>query len=128
MKRFVTSILLFATAAILSATLLWGATCSTKGVQNTAVLWVTFPGITPPSSVTYQSLHDAFFGTSDPSLDRYWQEASYGQTSAAGDVFGPYTLTGTYSCLNMTQFISDAVTAAAAAGVNFQNYDRVSIV
>src|SRR5262245_1752820 len=62
--------------------------CSTTGVQNMAVLLVTFPGVTPPATVTPQSMHDIFFSTTGHSLDGYWREASYGRTSATGDVFG----------------------------------------
>src|SRR5207245_105116 len=62
------------------------ANCSTKGAQKTAVFLVTWPGATVPSTVTPQSVHDIFFGTTGRSLDALWREASYGQTSATGDV------------------------------------------
>src|SRR5262249_41596656 len=64
------------------------AVCSTTGAQNTVVLLVTFPGVAPPANVTQQSVHDIFFSPSGHSLDGFWREASYGRTSAAGDVFG----------------------------------------
>jgi M6 family metalloprotease-like protein len=102
--------------------------CSTTGAQNVAVLLVTFPGITPPSTVTAQSVYNLFFGTTDPSLNGYWAQASYGKTSPAGNVFGWYTLSGAYSCSNINQFVDDAVAAAASAGVNFQTYNRVFVV
>src|SRR5262249_53107530 len=56
--------------------------CSTIGVQKTAVLLVTFPGLTPPVGVTPQSVYDTFFGAAGRSLDGFWREASYGKTSA----------------------------------------------
>src|SRR5260370_16837773 len=68
----------------------------TTGVQNVIVILATFPGVTPPPNITPQSVHDMFFGTS-PSVNSFWQETSYGTTSATGDVFGWFTLTGTYS-------------------------------
>jgi M6 family metalloprotease-like protein len=102
--------------------------CSTKGAQNTAVLLVTFPGVTLPATVTPQTLSDIFFGTSTGvSMDGFLREASYGQTSATGTVFGPYTLTGSYtSCSDVgTAVLNDAIAAAIASGVNLNNYTRV---
>ncbi len=102
--------------------------CSTTGAQNVVVLLVTFPGVTPPSTVTPQSVHDIFFSTTGPSVDGYWREASYGQTSATGDVYGWYTLSGSYSCSTITQMRDDAIAAASASGVSFSNGSRVFIV
>ncbi len=103
--------------------------CSTTGVQKTIVILATFPGVTPPSTLTPQSVSGMFFSATAPSLTSYWQEASYGSTSAAGDVFGWYTLTGSYNgCQSLNQVQSDAMSAAAASGANFQNYDRVVVV
>jgi len=104
--------------------------CSTTGAQNTAVLLVTFPNVTLPSTVTQSSLNDIFFGTSGISMDGFLREASYGQTWAAGDVFGPYTLTGSYnSCSDVGgAVLNDAITAAVGGGANLQNYSRVFLV
>lgn len=99
--------------------------CNTTGIQNTAVLIVTFPGITVPTFSP--SLSDLFFGPA-PSLTSYWQEASYNATSATGGVFGPFTLSGSYSCSTINQLIADSLGAAAVAGVDFNNYDRIDIV
>jgi len=99
--------------------------CSTTGVQQVAVLVVTFPGIAVPNFSP--SLYDQFFGPAS-SLTGYWQEASYGVTSATGNVFGPFTLSGTYSCSNVRQFMDDSIAAAAASGVDFNIYKRVNIV
>ncbi len=103
--------------------------CSTTGVQNTAVLLVNFQDVA--ISVTPQQVYNVFFDTSTGhSLNGFWQEASYGQTSAAGSVFGPYTVgpSSSYSCLNLSQFFNDAVAAATAAGVKLQNYTRINLV
>src|SRR5437867_2053990 len=101
--------------------------CSTKGVQNTLVLLTTYAGTTLPTTVTPQSVQDIFFGTSGRSLDGFWKEASYGQTSAAGDVF-TYNLPGTYSRGNIDQMRDDVIAAASATGVNVQNYSRIVLV
>ncbi|HEY6129619.1 MAG TPA: NEW3 domain-containing protein [Candidatus Acidoferrum sp.] len=103
--------------------------CSTTGAQNVAVLIVNFQDATV--AVTPQQVSDIFFDTSSGhSLNGYWQEASYNQTLATGNVFGPYTIgnSSSYSCLNMTQMFDDAVAAATLAGANLQNYTRFNIV
>jgi len=105
------------------------STCSTTGVQNTAVLLVNFQDAA--LTVTPREASDVFFDTSTGrSLNGFWQEASYGRASAAGSIFGPYTLgpSTSYSCLNAIQIFYDAVTRAAAAGVHLQNYTRINII
>ena len=101
--------------------------CSTTGVQNTAVLLTTFPSVTPPSTVTPTGVYDVFFGSSGRSLDGFWREASYGKTSATGNVFGWYTLDQAYTCSNYS-LLADAAITAASADVNFQDYTRVFVV
>lgn len=117
-----------AIALVLSPTMASAQTCSTTGEQNVAVLLVTFPGFTPPAGADAQSMNNLFFGTAPPSLDGYWREVSYGQTGATGNVYGWFTLSGSYSCSNTSQFVSDSLTAAANAGVNLQAYTRVFVV
>jgi M6 family metalloprotease-like protein len=116
-----------AAGGTVTGTALPAASCGTTGTQNSAVLLVNFPGTTAPAGVTQASMNSLFFGTS-PSLDGYWKDASYGQTGTTGSVFGWYTLSGTYTCSSVPQFIADAVDAAANGGVNFQNYSRVFVV
>src|SRR5215467_1799383 len=99
-----------------------GQTCSTIGPQNIGVIMVTLPGVTPPSWVTPDYVNGLFFSETDPSLNRFWQQASLGQTSAQGTVVGWYTLNGTYSCSDNTPFITDALNAAISDGLQLQNY------
>jgi M6 family metalloprotease-like protein len=101
--------------------------CSTTGPQRSVVLLVTFPGVTPPSTVTPQSIYDIFFGSTGRSLDTYWREVSYGQTWASGDVFGWFTLDQVYSCSDHYN-LRDAAIRAADPYVDFRNYTRVFIV
>ena len=103
------------------------ATCSTQGVQNTIVLLVTFPGITPPANVTTSSVTDIFFGASGKTVNGYWKEASYNKASAAGDVKGWYTLDRVYTCDEYYAMRTAAITAADA-DVTFPNYTRLFIV
>ncbi len=117
-----------ATTGVLTSSATTALTCSTAGPQNTAVLLVTFPGLTPPSYTTLQSVHEAFFGTAGYSLDGYWREASYGKASATGNVFGWYTLSTSYTCATTDQMRAEAIAMASNAGVNLQNYTRLFMV
>lgn len=111
-----------------TATITTGLSCSTTGVQNTAVILATWAGATVSPTVTPQSIQDAFFGTGGHSLDGFWREASYGKTSATGDVFGWYTLSQPYTCNTGSLMRDEAIAMAAAQGVNFQNYTRVFVI
>lgn len=105
------------------------SSCSTSGAQNLAVLIVNFQDA--QVAVTPQQVSNVFFDSSTGhSLNGYWQESSYGQTWAAGSVFGPYTVgaSGSYTCVNVAQVFYDAVAAATAAGVNLQGYTRINII
>lgn len=64
--------------------------CSTTGPQNIAYLLATMPSAsTFPSGFTPSFFQQTAFGTSGLTLNTYWQESSYGLTSATGQVFGP---------------------------------------
>ncbi len=101
--------------------------CSPTGQQNTVVLLVTFPGVTPTAGVTTQTVYSAVFGTSGRSLDGFWREASYDRAWATGNVYGWYTLDAAYTCDQPDQMLAAAI-KAADADVNFQNYTRVVVV
>jgi M6 family metalloprotease-like protein len=109
-------------------TVLPGASCSTTGDQKTVVLLLNLPDSPLPAAVTPAAVQNVFFGTSGQSVNGYLQEASYGLTSASGDVLGPFTLGGSYASCSTAQMETDAIAAATAAGVNFQNYSRVVLV
>ncbi len=104
------------------------ASCGTTGVQNIAVMLVTFPGVTPPAALTPAAAHDMFFDPNGPSLNGFWQEASYGQTSASGDVFGWYTLDRSYTCSEMDAARDTAIARAVAEGADFQKYNRIFVL
>jgi M6 family metalloprotease-like protein len=105
-----------------------GANSATTGAQNIAVILVTFPSVALPANLTPQSLQQIFFATTGQSVNGYLQEVSYGQTSATGDVFGPFELGGDYSSCNTVQLEDDAVAASVAAGANFNNYTQVFVI
>lgn len=105
--------------------------CTTTGPQNTAVLLVNLPGNPLPAKVTASSVQDIFFASNTPgvSLNGFLGEASYGQASASGVVLGPYNLTGTYSgCSSLGSVLTDAFSAATAAGANLNDYSRIFLV
>ncbi|MCI0602062.1 NEW3 domain-containing protein [bacterium] len=112
---------------ILGESVAAATTCSTSGNQNTVVLLVTFPGISPPSGVTTQTVYDAFFGATGRTVDKYWREASYNQASASGAVYGWYTLNQLYTC-DQYDAIRSAAIAAADPDVNFTQYTRLFII
>jgi M6 family metalloprotease-like protein len=103
-------------------------TCGTTGVQNIAVLLVSFSDT--PVAVTPATASNIFFGNDGGvSLNGYWQEASYGQTSATGNVL-PLTIgpEANYSCTNNNQIFFDAVTAAKNAGIELTAYQRINVI
>lgn len=98
------------------------AQCTTIGPQNIAVIMVTTPSKPSfPDGVTADSVYKSFFASAagDLSLNNYWQETSYGLTSAVGKVFGPFPVTVDpacqYSASEGTASINDDFTAAALA-------------
>jgi M6 family metalloprotease-like protein len=103
-----------------------GPMCTTTGPQKSVVLLVTFPGV-PAPNITPSAVHDIFFATSGHSVSEYWREASYGATTATGDVFGWYTLDANYTCDQSTS-IRDAAIAAADRDVDFTQYNRIFII
>jgi len=103
------------------------AGCTNQGVQNVAVILISFPGIPLPTSVTNAGVYNIFFANTGRSVKRYWEEASYGKASAAGNVFGPYELSTTYTC-DQYYAMRDAAIAAADADAVFTSYTRVMIV
>jgi len=59
------------------------------------------------------------------SLNSYWEESSYGQTSATGEVFGPFALTSDFDCTDNDNLAAAAIRAASS--VDFTQFDRVAL-
>ena len=98
--------------------------CTTTGPQRVAVLLVQFSGgASLPAWATPAYFNDAIFSTTNPSLNRYWQENSSGLTTATGGAYGPYTIQP--SCSTST---IKSRAKAAATNVNFNNFERVMII
>jgi hypothetical protein len=107
--------------------------CTTTGVQNVAVLMFTMPSSPPfPAGFTPSYFQQLFFGPSTgqlatDSVNSVWQEASYAQTSAAGQVLGPFALSQDYDC-NHTSDMQTAAISAVDALVDFTQFTRLALV
>jgi len=102
--------------------------CSTTGPQNIAYLMATMPGGPAfPAAWTPAAVQQAAFGNSAVSLNTFWKEASYGLTSATGQVFGPFALTQNFACDQLDP-LQSAVLQAAAGTVDFTQFTRYAIV
>jgi uncharacterized protein (TIGR03437 family) len=107
--------------------------CTTTGVQNIAVILVTMPSFpTLPPGYTVDAVRQAFFGdpTKSPgnmTLNGWWNEASHGQISATGGVFGPFALSQDYTC-ELDDDLFTAALAAADSSLDFTKFTRVAVV
>lgn len=107
--------------------------CTTTGAQQIAVLAVTTPSNPSfPAGFTPAALQREFFGAStgslaSDSLNSYWQEASYGRTSALGQVIGPLALNRDFTCDQLEDLLTAAV-AAADSSLDFTRFSRVAVV
>ena len=103
------------------------------GLQTYAVLIVTGPATpTFPNGWTASSIQNLFFGSSGETLNTFWQEGSYGKTSATGEVYGPFALPSQYTCRATDLSDSDALRKAAITAaqdtVDFTQFNRIAIV
>lgn len=106
------------------------AQCTTTGPQNIAVLTVTTPANPAlPAAWNNAALQQAYFAQSGLSLNTFWQDASYGLTSATGQVFGPFALSANYDCSNLElDGLASAAISAASSSVDFTRYTRIGII
>ena len=109
---------------------------SPLGEQRIAVLMITTPGSPPLPAGIDAILRQDFFGPPTgtlitESLDTFWRQASYGQTYATGQVFGPFALSQDYPCAMMTQSFGELATAAINAAdstVDFRQFNHIVVV
>lgn len=103
--------------------------CSPLGDQRVAVLIVKFPAATPafPAGMDQAGYWNQVLFGAYPSVNTFWNEVSQGQTSASGDVYGPFTLNAMYDCTTTSAMQTAAITAAQGT-VDFSQYNRVVIV
>ena len=92
---------------------------ATMGEQRIAVLLVNFAD-NAVQPITAASANTLVFD----SIDKYYQEASFGQTWFKGQVFGYYTIAMSKSVCDPYGMASQAEAAAAAAGVDLSAFNR----
>lgn len=90
------------------------------GVKTVAVVLVNFADDTRQPWTTAQARSVVFDGTS--SVNTYYQDASDGQVSLSGDVFGYVTVTKDNVGCDWSQWGADARSQAIAAGMPLGNY------
>ncbi len=97
--------------------------CTVEGDQKVAALLLKTPGAEQPA-LTAEEVQQSLFGNPGPSLDGYWRDASYGQTSASGDVFGWFTVPGQIGCDGLGAFAMSAIQTAWQT-VDLTPYTRI---
>ena len=92
---------------------------NTFGTQSTLVMLVNFQddAIQP---YTVSDMQTTFSGT----VNDFFMQNSYGQTSIAPTVVGWYTIPDSVNSCNLTQIAADAQNAATTAGVHLASYTR----
>jgi len=100
-------------------------TCTATGQQNIAVILVSFPSKALLSSVTPKLMRKSFFGTG-LTVNNFLMESSFGQTTATGDVLGPFLLDADY--FDQPLAARDTALAAAAPSANLTKYNRIFVV
>ena len=105
------------------------AVCSTLGNQTTAILILNFAGgtATYPANYGTTAYWNTLFNGADPSVANLVKEASYGQTTAVADVYGPITVPGVFDCATTDAMTAAAFTAATGT-VDFTKYNRYILV
>jgi len=100
-----------------------GVLSNTFGTQNVLVILVNFQDnqTQPWTAATVSSL---VFGTGIGTVNGFYQDASYGQTSLAGDVAGWYTIPISSTNCSTSSIQSYAQKAAQNAGYVLSNYTR----
>jgi len=92
---------------------------NTFGTQRTLVIMVNFSDA-PTQPYTATDARNVVFGTTS----NYDYEASYQQTTVAGDVAGWFTIASTTATCDYNTIASQARSAASAAGFTLSNYNR----
>lgn len=95
--------------------------------KTVAVIAFTFSDNTSQPWTTDQ-IRANFFGASN-SVKAYFSDASYGQVTVSGDVFGWYQIAATdNACEATSTWSTQARAAATAAGVNLSAYQHIAFV
>ncbi len=71
--------------------------CTSTGVQHLAIVMVNFASSSLNTAVINSASLGAIVNGGSHNLTGYWHEASYGLTTAAADVYGPFNLGADYT-------------------------------
>lgn len=99
------------------------------GARKVAVILYTLPGDSGHSWTPEQARSRIF--TASNSVSAFYEEESYGQISltgklrADGDVFGPFSLSGSAAGCPFSAWNDEADQAAASAGVDLSGYQHI---
>ena len=96
------------------------AVAAATGSKSVAVLLFNFAGDTRSPGRPTAVRNVVFDGSS--SVNAYYQDASYGQMSISGDVYGWFTIDAPNTGCDYTTWASQARSKATAAGVPLANY------
>lgn len=111
-------ILLVQSSTRVNAMLTTAALSGTIGDQRTAVILVSFTD--QQTTDTIATAQNVVFNT----VNSFWRENSFNQTSISGDAFGPYTIALSKSACDSDAIATAAKAAAQAAGVDLSRYNR----
>ena len=76
---------------------------------------------------TTDQIRSTFFGTSN-SVRSYFSDASYGQVTVTGDVFGWYQIAASDDACSTSTWANQAMAAASAAGANLSAYQHTVFI
>ena len=122
-----------AVAEILDESAADGPQCTTTGEQKIAVLMVTTPANpTFPPGYGFSDVQQKLFGpaTGDlqtESVNSLWQQMSDSQTSATGEVFGPFELHQDFSCDDVFGLRAAAIDAADST-IDFAQFNQIVLL
>ncbi len=104
---------------------------SPLGRQRIVVLMITTPSRPTLPAGAVEAVRQELFGlsgtASNESLNDFWQEASYGKTSAEGEVLGPVPLNKDYGCEENGDLAKAAV-AVADGLTDLTQFTRIGFV
>ncbi len=112
-------------AELLERALVADPACPTVGEQGVAVILVNLPG-QEPLPFTAAEARELVFGENGATLQRFLGENSDGKMRLKGEVFGPYTLTGSIAC-DLSPVGLPAM-AAAQREASLAGFNRIIVI
>ena len=99
------------------------ASSAAAGAKRIAVVLFNFSN-DPSEPYTPAYANGVAFTNSD-SVAAYYADASWGQLTLSGDVFGWYTISDTNTTCSYSTWADSATKAASASGANLSGYDNI---